>query len=406
MAIICAYCGQTLAKEDARFCSNCGATVSAEPIPTQSADESKKSPISKQDERGKPLLREQIAQQPPARSRTGSERSASLTSVSVAEIAVHNKDVPVVQVQEAIQIPLMPVLHEKLVQEREQEKAPGPLPTPPLLPATDGVVEYTLAGDLPETPLPPSSEQGVKEEAVEDHPTRPLVEAVEDRPTLLLKEVTPLPMSPSSASRGYSPLPASSLTLLKSTFPSQFRLVKDLRIAIAVFLCIVLVVGGIGTWIVVAQPFSVPAITQPQQSFQDASSGISLLYPAGWETQIDRAQSTIHFFDSSHTAQVNVSVVNSTVDSQTSDLVKYLQKQATQLGMTGGKIGTPFSFAGLSWQVIQGTVQQNGASYTAALFVALHGKRIVTFTQLAPQSVYNDEEKLIFVPMRASLHFS
>src|SRR5207248_10548847 len=68
------------------------------------------------------------------------------------------------------------------------------------------------------------------------------------------------------------------------------------------------------------------------------------------------------FYDSSYTDQVNI-----VVGTSSGDLKQALQQQASQLGMTGQKPGTPLSFAGTTWQQLQGNVQQKGASYTETL---------------------------------------
>jgi hypothetical protein len=158
-------------------------------------------------------------------------------------------------------------------------------------------------------------------------------------------------------------------------------------------------IGGVGVWTWRFQPFSIPAVTQPQQSFRDTQLGIALLYPNGWESQIDRGKSTIQFSDSSHTALVKVVVADAT----SSDITKYLQQQAAQLGMTGAKAGSPLSFAGISWQQMQGGVLVSGANYTGVILAGVRGSRLYTITQLAPQSVYGEEEKVIFSPIRTSL---
>jgi hypothetical protein len=151
-----------------------------------------------------------------------------------------------------------------------------------------------------------------------------------------------------------------------------------------------------------SQPFSVPAITQPGQSFKDIGLGLSLLYPSGWITQVDRAKATVQFSDSSHTSEVIITVKNAA----TSDVIQYLQRQVVQSGLTGAKVGTPLSFAGVTWQLIQGSVQRSGANYTETLLATVHGNYLCTLIQLAPQSIYADEEKLVFSGMRSSLQFT
>jgi hypothetical protein len=163
---------------------------------------------------------------------------------------------------------------------------------------------------------------------------------------------------------------------------------------------VVLVVGGLGAWIVVRQPFTVPATTLPQQTFTNAQLGMSVLYPSGWTAKVDQAKQTVYFSDSSHTGQVTIMVATASGDAG-----QYLRGEATHLGMTASKQGTPLSFAGTSWQEIQGNVQQAGANYAAVLLATAHGGHIYTIVQMAPQPVYSQEDQLIFSPMRSSFHF-
>jgi hypothetical protein len=151
----------------------------------------------------------------------------------------------------------------------------------------------------------------------------------------------------------------------------------------------------------VFHPFSVSPTTQPWQSFRDPVLGIALQYPSGWQARIDHGKSVDAFSDSSHTGQLSIAVTNA----GTNDLTQMLQQQATQAAMIGIKIGTPVSFAGASWQQVQGTVQQSGANYTETIFVTIHGKHFFSIAQLAPLSVYSDEEKMFFASMQASFHF-
>jgi len=174
---------------------------------------------------------------------------------------------------------------------------------------------------------------------------------------------------------------------------------KPLTIVLLTLL-VLIVGGGLGAWIVIRQPFSVPSITQPQQSFKDSQLGVSLLYPSSWTSQIDRHKATVYLYDSSHTDQVNI-----VVGISSGDLNQALQQQASQLGMTGQKPGTPLSFAGTTWQQLQGNVQQKGASYTETLLVTVHNQHLYTIMLLAPQTTYAQEEQYVFSAMRSSFQF-
>jgi hypothetical protein len=164
---------------------------------------------------------------------------------------------------------------------------------------------------------------------------------------------------------------------------------------------LLILVGGVGAWVVVWQPFAVPGITQPQQNFKDARLGFSLLYPGGWRFQVDQGKGTAHFYDSSHTAQVNIVVGFA----NGGDLGRYVQQEASQQGMTGQKIGSPLSFAGASWQQIQGSVLEGGASYTETVIVTVHNQHLFTILLLAPQITYAQEDQLVFSSMRSSFQF-
>ena len=447
MAILCANCGQALPKDDARFCSHCGTVVSPQPLKSQTSTESKNLSVSTQGARSKPVLREQIAQQPPARPKTvgfrqqpsvqtgskpGDEKyqkpvtgnvtidqaekpsstpgawPTSMTYVSVAKTSLHENGDVVPGVQEDFSSPFphdFPA-HARQGRVKERQDAPS-LILPETLPVTDG----DLAKDLRITSqgAPIAEDLSVEAETIEKHPmllletsaaeqtispydedivqSGDISDAVEDIATRpLTHEVKEPHLSGSWPSFG-TPLRASSA--------------RKIPVVIVTVLLALLLVGGVGAWMWLVQPFSVPAITQPEQHFQDVGLGISLQYPTGWQTQLERGKSTVHFFDSSHTAQVNVVMANKA----DGDLTKYLQQQSSQLGLTNGQASTTV-FAGTSWQAIQGSVVQDGANYTAAIFAAVHGARIVTITQLAPQNVYSDEEQLIFSTMRRSLQLS
>ena len=110
---------------------------------------------------------------------------------------------------------------------------------------------------------------------------------------------------------------------------------------------------------------------------------------------------TIHLFDSSHTAQVDI-VVGTPPGG---DLGQYLQQKANQLGLTGIKSGTTRSFAGAAWQQIQGNVQQSGASYTETLLATTHKNSIFTIMLLAPQATYAQEQQIAFSGIYASFQF-
>jgi hypothetical protein len=164
--------------------------------------------------------------------------------------------------------------------------------------------------------------------------------------------------------------------------------------------CCLLVVGIVASDILF-QPFSVPAVTHPQQRFSDSHLGISLLYPNGWNAVLDQRAATVRLYDSTNTAQITISITDATGK----EMGQYLEQQAKQLGMTAIKSAT-VSFAGASWQQLQGSVQQAGADYTATMLATLRGKHLFTIIQAAPRNTYQGEERVVFAPMRSSFSFS
>jgi hypothetical protein len=108
----------------------------------------------------------------------------------------------------------------------------------------------------------------------------------------------------------------------------------------------------------------------------------------------------VHFYDYNHTAQFNV-----VVSPANGDPSLYLQQQASHLGLTGQKAGPDLTFAGTSWHQLQGTVQQNGATYTETVFVAAHNQHFLTLTFLFPQPNYAQEDHLIFSQIRSTIQF-
>lgn len=165
---------------------------------------------------------------------------------------------------------------------------------------------------------------------------------------------------------------------------------------------LLLLILATGSWIVLAQPFRVSPVTDTQQSFTDAKLGVSLRYPSGWKKpQVDYHKQMITLQDGSDTAQMNIYIANASTDSPEN----YLQKQVVQLGISNAKIGASSSFADTSWKNTQGDAQVKGAEYTCGVFTTLHNNHLYTLTQLAPRSIYADEEKLVFAPVRLSLHF-
>jgi hypothetical protein len=163
---------------------------------------------------------------------------------------------------------------------------------------------------------------------------------------------------------------------------------------------VALVLAGLICWLLFLQ--LVPN-TNPWQSFGDTKLGFSVYYPTDWQVQVDHKQSVVHFHDSTQTGKVDI-VVSS--GATASDIVQFLQQRASQLGMTNVTTGPSRSFAGTSWQQVQGKLSQEGVRYSVTMLAARHGCRLYLLTQSSPQSTYTDEDALIFSVMRAGLRFS
>src|SRR6202022_391046 len=89
---------------------------------------------------------------------------------------------------------------------------------------------------------------------------------------------------------------------------------------IAVLLLLLL---ALGSWIVAAQPFRVPPVTDVQQSFTDSRLGVALRYPNGWkQPQVDYNKKSITLQDASDTAQMSIRIADPTTEAPES----YLQK--------------------------------------------------------------------------------
>jgi len=418
-----------------------------------------------QQEQARPTLREQVAVQPPALEEETAQPAQPVETFSApsprteppaqelhAEIAdqhvteasapsdaAQNTPVPAtsLSLDELPSTPLLPVSEEPEKSDQEPEASDEP---------EAGDIEEDAVEDLPTLLLESSSAEALAsdptdsadaEETQKDHAdggnkqsTRPAVvqpipakfsafpDVVSKLTSPLPSAVPPIPASissfPDAVRRFTSPLPALAQSLparlsalpaamreLTSSIPALPRTRQRLPMPVVASVLVALVLIGVGSWLVFAQPFSVPQVTQPLLGFSDAHLGLSLLYPNGWTSKKDASDSTVQFYDRSQTAQVIIAVSNI----NNSTITAALQKQSAQLGMSGAKSVAPLAFAGASWQAMQGSVQQNSASYTCTVFATTHANRLVIWTQLAPQSVYSREESVIFSAMRQSLRF-
>ena len=206
----------------------------------------------------------------------------------------------------------------------------------------------------------------------------------------------PQPQLPLSQPAGQTPpgsMPVPSLARPKKS--------NRKRLAIVFGLLIIMLLCGVIAWVILDQPFAVPELTKTTQTFSNTALGLSLQYPQNWAVHVNKHTGTVSFYDDNHTDQVNITVV--AVDNQSMN--QYMTGTLNSLGITGQRTPTALSFAGVTWQEIQGSVQQSGANYTATLLFTMHGKYYYTILQLAPSSTYPLEEQLVFSEMRSSFQF-
>jgi len=449
VAIQCSFCGSPL-KDNARYCNQCGTLDASHPFspkssPAATAGESNKTGGDR---------REQIAQQPPARSsghlapdeppswmsylengprhkvpsgglESGQQekpREDPKASKQVRELRVkvwEQEEPEITAVNWRIteddleDLPTRPLVADS-PEIHKQRNAPSSTPGKAQQARTDEV-EYldtaplaTQEGTRPKhTPLPIEETQQRQERLSQQHfdtSNRPRRQSFS----------APAPAYPRQESRFEEQRPAISTAPLaedwRQTPPSQSaapstrrtrrRKGRKLPLIMPLLLIVVVVSGVLGTWIFVYHPFSVPGITQPQQSFSNTQLGLSLSYPNGWQSHIDVGKATVHFHDTSHTAGVDIVVASAPIGGPGA----YLQQKANQLGLTGLQSSST-SFGGASWQQIRGNVLVRGASYTETLLATIHKHTVFTMMLLAPQTTYVQEEQMVFSKMRASFQF-
>ncbi len=442
MSIQCTNCGQTLPRDGARFCSNCGANTSADPHNPQLLSPPIDAPIppGEQAHKNKSALREQIAKQPPfqppRRPRTTQDDPPPW--ISQLNTLEHGKtspaktkadllaDIPTIslpggQKGQASEVgPLTKKDDESLyfaqVDAPVEEQVLQESPVRELHVKVWGQ-EEPFPAPLPEKsgPAPAKEEMATvrkDENSIADIPTMSnVVERTngQTRPSMFV------PMPGVQTPRFYTSTPpfvqpalqpVQEQGLSQKSFPSAFVAParRHKRLVPLVFTFILLcsfVAVSLLAWIYIFQPFSIPQVTQPQQSFQNAGLGVALSYPNGWTVQLDQNNGTVHFSDSTHTARFSIVVVADNGQ----DAGQYLLQEAKQLGMTAPKSGPPLSFAKASWQQVQGSVVQDGANYTETLLGITHANRFYSVIQQAPQATYADEDQVIFSTMRSSLRF-
>lgn len=429
----CSFCDSPL-KDDARYCNQCGTLVASHPFSPKSSFA-----VGASDKAGRAGCEQIAAQHDRAARRLQDEPPSWLSHL---ENGLRSK-VPSggLESERQERPPTANARNESsprglqdFVDDVPQPENPAPEPA---MPAANEFKNEDEFEDLPTRPLEAGSPNGRNQhhatpstpgkvastcfDEVEYVDTMPLATQMGKKPMVTPRPVDePMRQQEQFSQQQFGPLDRSSYQSLstasppagegRQTPPSQSVVPpvqrtkrrenrKPLVIMPVVLLCLV-VFGGLGVWIILFKPFSVPGITQPQQSFSNSQLGFSLLYPSGWQSQVDKGKATVHFYDSSRTAQVNI--VEGAAPG--GDTGAYLQQKANQLGLTGIK-NSSTSFGGTSWQRIEGNVLLKGASYTETLLATIHKNGIYTIMSLAPQTTYEQEDQIVFSKMYVSFQF-
>ncbi|GCE28182.1 hypothetical protein KDA_36660 [Dictyobacter alpinus] len=327
------------------------------------------------------------------------ERDLRTTVWDETPAASPAKPGPETQEEQVEELPTGPLTDYPLPHKGSAEESSVPdLPTTPLssVSAQEQLKQHEQAraradrADIEQMPTAQWQMQDVKKPATSSpsHPGHP--DALRDHSAPGFNEGQAAAIAPVQAR------PESSAQPLTPMAPAHAPKSKKRTILIAAIALVIICVLALGSWIVVAQPFTVSADTNPVQVATNNGIGATITYPTGWKSQNTRT--AMNLADSSNTAQITLTQGDS------SDATKYLQQQATQLGMTNAKAGAPISFAGQSWQQISGDFQLSGANYTGTLYATTYNNHLYTWKQIAPKNVFQDEERLVFVPARSSLH--
>ncbi len=460
METLCTYCGSPLAGDDARYCRHCGMLVPSHPFSSKSLSSSPAN--APQGNAPRPVVREQIAQQPPSRGAgrttqddpppwisqldTGSlssgKRETAGWSQSPAQI-----DFPPPQPVPPLQRGNTPdrPLHVKVWNTTEASTD-----TPSLEQADENASDDDGVETLPTRPLASSTPTSPRADNAAPPAARPARDAhaddVEQLDTVPLATPSlarqtpwpsvsdlaqPRPRAPqrnlfadeARASNPASPFPSTApaapgrseqqpravsqsasqpgLARQVTASPRPKRGQRKRLPVITLLVLVVLIIAGAVAFVVVKQPFSVAEITQPQLTYSNAQSGFSVQYPNGWVAGVDAGKATVSFYDTSRTDQFIVHTA-----SNASNVSQYLQQEASKLGMTSQQTGlSAMSFGGASWQQLKGSVLVGGASYTETLLATSRGKSLFVIMQLAPQATYNKEDQLVFSLIRSSFQF-
>ncbi len=338
MAKSCTNCGNLVLKDDARFCNKCGSILTSSPNGKHEAAQMAQSPeVTQSAKEGETRTRER----PPV---TGITKRPVLKE----QIAFPSR--PAIR-------PFRPAAPEPLRESRVE--------------AWDTLAEPDLA-ELPTSQL----------SIVSAPPPIPVQRPVNQRPvTPMLPAAAPRFQPPAPARLPVQPLQPARTAAPVIRQPARRR--GSSRLFMIGALLVVLLIGGVVTWLVEFHPFEVPAITQTTAPFQNASLGVSFQYPQGWIAQVDTQHGAASFFDANHTVQFNLNAVAKSGLS----VDQYVKNTTGQLGMTGQKSLPPPAFAGQSWSQERGSVLQSGATYTETLLVTMHAGRLYALLLMAPAPI-------------------
>ena len=463
VAIQCKNCGASLPNDDAKFCNVCGTLTPSHPfsptstfMPASGQEQNNAQvPNTRHFDNARPPMREQIAHPAqntdrPAQRFVQDEPPSWMRHLDASTPLRDNlprepkRITPSPELGTPISAPLphpnssMRELRVKVWQQEEPVSSPGlpeqnvpalpdddmdNLPTRPLVagprnlpvphnisPASLGPVLYNRVDELERIDtvhlaVQPSREGFGQAFAVSDQQTAslarsamPQAAAQDHAPALSVAAVqaVPVPRAAQGQQLQQTPPPHASIST-----PTARRKRSRKPFVLIAGLLVILLLAGIGVWVGVTQPFSIPAVVQPQQNFINNQLAFSLQYPSGWNTHVDTGKAVVFFADTSNTAQFTIAV--SPVNGK--DAGQYVQQLAVQLKMTSIKSGISLSFGGASWQQVQGNMLFSGANYSETILATVHNNQLYTITQAAPQSTYTQEEQIVFSSMRASFKF-
>lgn len=249
---------------------------------------------------------------------------------------------------------------------------------------TDTFAAYTR-------PASPSGQPGAAGN-IQSRPETPNPQGVQPFPA------TPIPDAPTQAATS-SPTAQAGVT--SATLPREKK--RAGRVLATALILLVLLGGGTGAvlnWSWIAQFFAPAAANQPYQTYQNSALGVVLDYTQGWNVNVDQAHSAVHFADSSRTGQINL-----TMAAASGQVGDYLKQQETQQTVNGPKTVPSVAFAGASWQRVQGSVVQSGATYTIVLYATQHNNHFYLLAFLAPQATFTSADQSNFAHVRSSFKF-